>query len=1348
LTHIDVQWSKLKKAVASPHSGLTAVELGAEPDMDAAAVAQRIAGWVRPRPCAQVILNCANQGAQEVTKAVRKSAEGWVPAHGVVCVCDVSPRHEERAIALWRDMNLKREALASIDAHIVLLLKPFNYSLFMSEADDLADFAPARIHLGKSTAGQDAHVDQAQGLPRFRFSFQDPHAVEHARDLERARDAAILKGGEAREIAQRFDLPLMRLALSQRDFDTARRIRENVALENVREPDLPAWHYWSAYLDCIAGNARDAAVAARKAIERANPIADREIVEGAGAIVDFAEGRSIPSRLQTDAGPQTPVHAPRLFISSTVEDLRPYREKARDAALEAGFMPVMQEYFAAQGKYPPLSACLQKVDTCDVLAAVVAHRHGWTPPVDGAPGIKSITRLECEQARNSGKDVLVFLVDPEYEWPLELREEGRVSVALQKGGYTPELPAEVQRNMASLQDFKTWLAGLGFRKVYTTPDNLAAGLAQALHEWKERHRIVEAGPIAAPPGNDPRRYLTWLANECGSIEIRGLHVSGGKAHRFDIEDLYTPLYTVSGEPHDKGAEREGPDMRPRKVSLDEVVKSRHTVVIGDPGSGKSTFLRHVAAILCRTLLGEKPDGARDRLGLDKPPTPLFIRVSELATHIGKCDVRNCAEAPRNETAAEWLIHYLADRSAAENWRLGPAFFREACAAGNALLLLDGLDEAPGRVMRERITAIVEHAVRAYDGCTVIVSSRPGGYEGKAVLDTFAHCTIAALEEDGIRTFLLRWSGALYQGDERKAREHAEELMRAVTAKPEIRRMAVNPVMLTALAVLYWNDKRLPDQRVDLYESIITWLLRARQEKQGRILGEEVGRKAYQRLAYRMQSNSGGRLRAIDKADAQDAVAPLMPGKAESGKRDDAARFIEDDELDSGIIVSRGNTVEFWHLTFQEYLAAKELSGMSDDEQRKELFTAPETAVHNPDWREMMLLFVGVMYKVGIGRVNAFFAAMLGKVDKEAQDAGEADRLAVQARCFGLMGAMIRDLSPYGYVPQDRRYSELRDNVMGIFDPVKAAEIDVKVRCAAGDALGRAGDPRIVEDLRTPEAREKMFVEIPAGEFLMGAQKEDRTKENYDEEAYADEAPVHRVKLTGYSIGRYPVTVSQYRRFVEDDGYDKAEYWPAGGFGRWQSPDAWEDQKQYPNRPVVGVSWYEAMAFCAWVELSLSAEGKCRLPTEAQWERAARGVGEDYRQYPWGGQKPDVNFANFTETNIGHPSPVGCFPGGRVVWDLAKEKWLADMAGNVWEWCCDRKDGGYDERSIYYEQTDGARDPVNDESGEQGTVGKNGRVVRGGSWYARPQLLRCAYRLWLEPEFRNYNIGFRCVCSRY
>jgi hypothetical protein len=203
----------------------------------------------------------------------------------------------------------------------------------------------------------------------------------------------------------------------------------------------------------------------------------------------------------------------------------------------------------------------------------------------------------------------------------------------------------------------------------------------------------------------------------------------------------------------------------------------------------------------------------------------------------------------------------------------------------------------------------------------------------------------------------------------------------------------------------------------------------------------------------------------------------------------------------------------------------------------------------------MLLLAGIL---GVKQGKAKVDGLVSEILKRSR-AG----LRPQAKTAGLVGAMVRDLRPLKYEPADPNYRALMDSVLGIFDKEKAKGVEFKIRLEAAEALGQAGDPRLAED--------------------------------------------NWVSFGRFEMGKYLVTVAEYKVFVEDDGYTNERWWKAGGFQETTEPEGWAEQLEHPNRPLVGVSWYEAAAYCAW-------KG-ARLPTEAEWERAAAGVGK--REYPWG-----------------------------------------------------------------------------------------------------------------------------------
>jgi formylglycine-generating enzyme required for sulfatase activity len=242
--------------------------------------------------------------------------------------------------------------------------------------------------------------------------------------------------------------------------------------------------------------------------------------------------------------------------------------------------------------------------------------------------------------------------------------------------------------------------------------------------------------------------------------------------------------------------------------------------------------------------------------------------------------------------------------------------------------------------------------------------------------------------------------------------------------------------------------------------------------------------------------------------------------------------------------------------------------------------------------------------------------------------------------------------------------------------------------------------------------------IPGGPFKMGS------------EQYNNEKPIHEVSVDGFWLAWYPVTNEQYGQFIKAGGYKENRWWTDTGREArekqgWTEPRFWQDAKwNAAQQPVVGISWYEAMAFCAWAA-EVTGE-RIRLPTEAEWEKAARGT--DGRTFPWGQGEPDENLCNF-KRNVGQTTPVGQYsPLGDSPYGVT------DMAGNVWEWCRSQH------RAYPYQASDGRND-------ENGT---DDRVLRGGSWnYARDDM-RCANRnrYWYFSDDRSNDVGFRCASTAF
>jgi formylglycine-generating enzyme required for sulfatase activity/serine/threonine protein kinase len=248
-----------------------------------------------------------------------------------------------------------------------------------------------------------------------------------------------------------------------------------------------------------------------------------------------------------------------------------------------------------------------------------------------------------------------------------------------------------------------------------------------------------------------------------------------------------------------------------------------------------------------------------------------------------------------------------------------------------------------------------------------------------------------------------------------------------------------------------------------------------------------------------------------------------------------------------------------------------------------------------------------------------------------------------------------------------------------------------------------------------------FVRVPAGEFTMGSDKNEREK------------PIHKVTLPEYLIGKYPVTNRQFEAFVTASGYRSTAELSGSSFIWDTAKKEWEDTpgaswRQPRGRessltgkqdhPVVHISWKDAAAYCDWI--SKMSALTVRLPSEAEWEKAARGT--DGRDYPWGSQAPDDKRCNYNG-NVKDTSPVGKYsPQGDSPYGCV------DMAGNVWEWTAD-----------WYQSYPGNK-VANAEYGEKY------RVLRGGCWFNLDDYVRTAYRLRGGPTNTSGDAGFRCACG--
>jgi formylglycine-generating enzyme required for sulfatase activity len=1053
---------------------------------------------------------------------------------------------------------------------------------------------------------------------------------------------------------------------------------------------------------------------------------------------------------------------PVVFISSTEEDLREYRIAARDAALQAGFFPSMMEYFTASGERAPLEACLNKVREADVVIAIVAHRFGWIPPDQPTDTPKSVTWLECEHAVALEMPVVPLLVDPSAQWPQERREAFRMIKAIEEA--TPELLADVQRAVARLGDFKAWLDGLALRALFRTPDDLGRQVAHALHDWRGRNPNLGR---AEPPATDHREILATYRRELVKasrfLPLRGIDIESGDptagAARMELAKVYVTLDTTTevsvheappaqarawwrrfvdlpeiteAEPPTLAEPRGAGDRDATRplTALEAIVRQPNLVILGGPGSGKSTLLNHLTFCLAQEEL-DPTSGWIDQLE-GWPPgegglIPIVVVLRDFARTL---QGREGVDVNR----ADLLWQFIQSRLEAQNLRSAAVPLERALDTGHALVLLDGLDEIPTSDLRTRVRVAVETFCRRYERSRHIVTCRTLSYQDASVrLADFPTFELAPFGPPHIDAFIAAWYAELLrlgQIDEHASATYRDRLQEA-TRRPDLARLAPNPLLLTVMALVHTHKGRLPDARAQLYEEVVDILLWRWEARRGedavglKTLLREVGRaesdlkRVLWQVAFDSHRDGGSRgqdtLSDIAESTLVRALATLHSGDSRLS-RDWAWRVVEMMKMRAGLLLERvPGTFTFPHRTFQEYLAGSHLSV-----QENFIALAVGLARETTMWRPALLLAVGRLIHVS-GSVERplALAAELAPSTLDPATASEAD-----ARLMWLAAEVLDEVGPARSGSATGR--DLATRVPRLVAALLARGIMTPVeRAAMATTLDRIGDPRFRADAwHLPDDDLLGFIEVPAGAFRMGSDPE------RDKDALEDEQPQHEVTMPTFYIAKWPVTVAQFRAFVEDregnDGFELVDT-------SWtRSPD---------NHAVVSVSWDEALRYCAWLTAKLrcwpetpaplarvlSAEQRgsawrVTLPSEAEWEKAARGT--DVRRYPWG-DDPNPNRANYAQTGLGRASSVGCFRLG------ASPSGVEDLSGNVWEWT----------RSLLRPY------PYDPGDGREGKGAKM-RVLRGGAFYRPAEIVRAAYRYFKGPRVRDPYTGFRVVVSRF
>lgn len=786
------------------------------------------------------------------------------------------------------------------------------------------------------------------------------------------------------------------------------------------------------------------------------------------------------------------------------------------------------------------------------------------------------------------------------------------------------------------------------------------------------------------------------------------------------------------------------------LATEAVHEHQRLVLLGEPGSGKSTFLHHLAWVLARRGI-DKADDTTQLMGWndDDVLLPVILSLRKLAGQLAKqeMDKATVIAALREEIAQGYDMLNAAE------------LLDKSLTKGSSLLLFDGLDEVPikespgERVSREVTLLAVRSFIERYPKTTVVLTCRTRAFN-KELRDLLGwHVEIIApLSLGQMRHFAHIWYGELASkgsiGKEQAPRLE-QQLITSLVESKKLASLADTPLLLTSMALIQYHDGVLPRDRPLLYERILTLLLGQWDKIHGgESLTEVIGRPNWQnefiqplldQLAFEahisaVSEDGRGRLR---HEDIFNALNNFFLNANLNNPETCARRCLEYIESRSGLLIPDDNrTYVFAHLTLQEHCAGRHL--MLADQSK-----APDEVLrHRTDdrWREPIFLGVGVLQQKNPALIDRILSDLIDHEEGYQEDARHEKDVRLWHGDLILAAEIGRDrdwnLLRTQRVAVDRLQRDLKNGLVKLLEE-RAQNLSFEDRVRAGGLLGELGDQRFPS---TEKAWRDELIRRSETFSLRAAEGQSQPywcyvrPGTYRIGGWTANQPNALITLPGFWISRFPITVTQFMPFVER-GYSTE------GNG-WWTPTGHEWKRRVrrmgprnrnvgpymgQNQPVIGIAWYEATAWTKWLMEQLDdavpSGFKIRLPTEAEWEAACYGRKMEQFPYPWGNSEPTIDHAVYAECNLGRPAPVGSCPLGIAACGAH------DMLGNVWEWT-----------SSYFMMY-----PKDSNQVVQDFMGYDAVALRGGAYWEPASSMTIGARTSNLPE-GNLHLGFRIVLA--
>lgn len=821
------------------------------------------------------------------------------------------------------------------------------------------------------------------------------------------------------------------------------------------------------------------------------------------------------------------------------------------------------------------------------------------------------------------------------------------------------------------------------------------------------------------------------------------------------------------------------------VELLDILNSHpRAVVLGGPGSGKSTVLRVLALGLC------EPDSEFNKTWHHTQLLPIYIELRKLTPLLRERADKGRPAALNADGIRDALLDYVQQRVFRNSKRLG-ANLNQWLNQRGALWLLDGLDEVPDD-WRDGVRDAISLLIEMFTNCRYVIACRIKTYEASDRLATRdrpdpAEFEVQAFSATRQNQAVIRYYDEMQLRramDEHAVDQYKKSLTDELQDKPYLRDMAATPLLMGVIAQVHYTEGQLPTGLCELLDRAIVFLLAEWEEQRLRededapsVSGLDnwmltihrhisANRADFQdklcRLAYESYERQSLDIKEAELADAIEALLVELRRRSSGAALPSA--FNKQHVLDylrnrSGILNDDGGTprvFKFPHKVFHEYMAARWKDREYAEVGKK--LVADEKAF---EWWRNVYELMAIRGDAGL---TADAVRELWPCDAPPISDMDHKRLMLAGEIW--RNKPVNDDTRSKY----RRVHESVEAVRAqLFKVMLAPDRPAKTRAEAGNLVGRLG----LADLQ-PEVTDvdrMNFCGVPAGLFTLGSRKATDGLAFYDEEYGMDfDIPY------GYAIAQYPVSKAQFDVFTAQGGYSDKDFWTeAENLKRWSAdqgvrryngwaskPHPFGEPFDLPNHPVVGVCWCEALAFTRWLtkrghELGwLPGDWIIDLPREAEWEKAARGglrlpsaaivqpaktiaqrlTGprpdphtrpnpNPARRYAFSDDRQtddaDPERMNYDDTGLRSTSAVGAFAAGRSPYGCE------DMNGNVLEWCGNALQNygpGFQLSADY--------------------AGTDNRMLRGGAWLFGSQPTRCAFRFDYDPFNHSYGVGFRVV----